>query len=393
MILNEAAVKRAKTPKTGQTFLRDDKVTGLALRVTAGGAKSFIFEYWLKGRSKRMTIGGWPAVTVAKAREEAMRHKTAIADGRDPAAERESERQEPTLADLIKRYVDDYAKQHRKSWERDQRRSEVHFARLARRQLSDISTGDVVKLHSSIAEDHGKVAANRAIQLLRAMFTKAREWKVFAGENPVTVKFYDEKPRERFLSPDELQKVNKALLEEPDWRWRTLFPLLLLLGTRRSELLSARWADVDLTQRTLRLPTTKAGRSHLIPLPAAAIAILESLPSRDTSEWIFPADSASGHVSEPFKAWARIRTRAGVDDYTIHDLRRTLGSWLAADGASLLVIGKALNHARASSTEVYARLQLSPIREALERNAALMFGAADQPVATDKPLALDEPAS
>ncbi len=321
-----------------------------------------------------------PAVTVAKAREEAMRHKTAIADGRDPAAERESERQEPTLADLIKRYVDDYAKQHRKSWERDQRRSEVHFARLARRQLSDISTGDVVKLHSSIAEDHGKVAANRAIQLLRAMFTKAREWKVFAGENPVTVKFYDEKPRERFLSPDELQKVNKALLEEPDWRWRTLFPLLLLLGTRRSELLSARWADVDLTQRTLRLPTTKAGRSHLIPLPAAAIAILESLPSRDTSEWIFPADSASGHVSEPFKAWARIRTRA-------------LGSWLAADGASLLVIGKALNHARASSTEVYARLQLSPIREALERNAALMFGAADQPVATDKPLALDEPAS
>jgi len=76
---------------------------------------------------------------------------------------------------------------------------------------------------------------------------------------------------------------------------------------------------------------------------------------------------------EPRKAWERIRDAAKVTDVTIHDLRRTLGSWLAANGYSLLLIGKALNHQSQRSTEIYSQLNLDPVREALERNAALML--------------------
>ena len=80
-------------------------------------------------------------------------------------------------------------------------------------------------------------------------------------------------------------------------------------------------------------------------------------------------------MTEAAKVWQRIQKRAGVPDARIHDLRRTLGSWLAAQGHGLPLIGRALNHTNASTTQVYARLDLEPVRDALEKNAALMFGA------------------
>jgi integrase len=102
----------------------------------------------------------------------------------------------------------------------------------------------------------------------------------------------------------------------------------------------------------------------------------ESLPSRGQSEWIFPSRRArSGHLEEPKKAWQRIRERAAARDVRIHDLRRTLGSWLAASGYGLPMIGRVLNHSQPSATAVYARLDLEPVRRALEANAQAMLGA------------------
>jgi integrase len=209
------------------------------------------------------------------------------------------------------------------------------------------------------------------------MFNVARDMKFYAGENPAArIKLFREEKRERFLSPEELRRVNEALILEPNHYWRAYFPLCLMLGTRKSELLSARWSDVDFEQRTLRLPKTKAGRSHLLPLPTQAVEILKSLPSRGQSEWVFPSKNAEKHTVEAAKAWQRIRARAGVTDVRLHDLRRTLGSWLAAQGYSLPLIGRALNHSNLASTQVYARLDLDPVRHALEENAKLMLGNA-----------------
>ena len=78
---------------------------------------------------------------------------------------------------------------------------------------------------------------------------------------------------------------------------------------------------------------------------------------------------------EPKKAWHRIRKSADVSDVRIHDLRRTLGSWLAASGYSLPLIGRALNHSNVSTTAIYARLDLDPVRQALEHNAKMMLSA------------------
>jgi len=149
--------------------------------------------------------------------------------------------------------------------------------------------------------------------------------KLFTGENPAAViKLFSEDKRDHFLSPEELRRVNEAIREEPNEYWRTYFPLVLILGTRKSELLAIRWIDVDLEQRTLRLPMTKAGRSHILPLPSPVVEIIASLSSRGRSEWVFPSRDGEGHAVEASKAWQRIPTRAALSDVRLHDLRCTL---------------------------------------------------------------------
>lgn len=372
--LTQRTVEAVKPPKAGQAFIRDAERSGLALRITANGAKSFVWEGRAHGRPRRMTIGPYPALTVVAARREALKIQAAVAQGRDPSEERQAQRREPTFKDLAELFIERHAKQHKRSWKRDEQTLTLHLSKWNNRRVSDISRDEVIRLHQSIGESAGYYAANRALALLRTMLNLATDWGILQGQNPARrVKMFREEKRDRFLSPEELKKVNASLLQEPNPYWRAFFPLGLLLGARRSELLGAKWADVDFGQRTWRIPATKAGRPHLLPLPEPAVAILDSLPSKEQSEWVFPGEGASGHLVEPKKAWQRIRARAEVPDVRIHDLRRTLGSWLAAGGYSLPLIGKALNHTSVATTAVYARLNIDPVREALEKNAALML--------------------
>jgi integrase len=376
--ITKAVVERAKPPVEGQTFIRDNAIEGFALRITARDTKSFIWEGRIKGRVRRITIGRYPDISVAVARTKAYGIRAATAEGRDPSEERQQERREPTFADLAEAYMERHARKHKR--ERSIRDDEWYLAKYIppswrTRRLSDIRRDEVEKLHATLGAENGQYSANHSVRLLRCMFNLARDWKMLRGENPAArIRLFKEERRERFLSPEELKRVNNALTQETDWRWRTYFPLALMLGTRRSELLSLRWADIDLNQRTVRLPETKAGRPHFLPLPEPAAALLEALPSRGNSEWVFPSDRTDGHIVEPAKAWQRIRGHAGVLDVRIHDLRHTLASWLVAQGFGLPLIGRALNHRQTSTTERYAHLALDPVRQALEQNAARMFG-------------------
>jgi integrase len=380
MKITKTAVEHAAPPHSGQKFIRDDELRGFALRITARGAKSFVWEGRIKARMRRFTIGAFPALTVLAARQRALSVKAAAAAGNDPSQERRNDRRELTFATLAARYIAEHAKPHKRSWKEDQRRINVHLIPcFGTRRISDVKPDEIVAMQNVLKRERGLYESNRVAVLLRTMFNIARDMKLFAGDNPAArIKLFHEDKRERFLSPGELRRVNEALAGEPNEYWRAYFPLALILGTRKSELLSIRWADVDFDQRTLRLPMTKAGRSHLLPLPSPAMDIIGSLPSRGRSEWVFPSRNGGGHAVEAAKAWQRIRLRAAVPDVRLHDLRRTLGSWLAAQGHSLSLIGRALNHSSTAATQVYARLDLDHVREALEQNAKLMLSASER---------------
>ncbi len=401
--LTQAMVDRATRPAGGQRFLRDAKVLGLALRISSGGAKAWVWEGRVRGRVRRITLGHHPALSLAQARKRALTTAAAVSEGKDPAADRARERGELTFGAFAQSYLERYARPRKRSAAEDERmlrdvlpsrddgkeREPAPIpATWKNRRLSDITSGEITQLHARLQRDRGPYAANRALALLRTLFNLAKNWGALLAENPATgIHMFSEEKRDRFLSPDELKRALVAIDEEHDWRWKAYFKLSLLLGPRKGELLCARWSDVDLETRTWRLPTTKAGRSHRLPLPTVTVAILESLPSRGRSSWLFPSRaSESGHLEEPKKAWHRIRGRADVKDVRIHDLRRTLGSWLAASGYGLPLIGRVLNHSQPSVTAVYARLDLDPVRQALEANARTMLGSVQQEGANALPV-------
>ena len=135
-----------------------------------------------------------------------------------------------------------------------------------------------------------------------------------------------------------------------------------------------RWQDINFNQATWRIPETKNGSSHLVPLSPEAIHILKKRFTLKENDWAFPsATSKSGHLEEPKSAWKRILKRAELQDLRLHDLRRTLGSWQAATGANSYVIGKSLGHKTQQATAIYARLNIDPVRESMEKATSAMM--------------------
>jgi integrase len=366
--------------KGGQLFVRCDKLKGFALRVTENGAKSFTLDYTIAGKTRRRTIGQYPVISLPQAFAEALKLKADLRSGGNI-----SPKMEPkpmlTLGELCDRYIHDYAMPHKKSWKHDQDRIVRHFSKLTHKAVDDVSVADCVELHQKINTERGPIEANRALQLLRSIYFKAQQWELTARQ-PIRLKMFTETPRERFLTPGEMVRVDEALMSEKDWRWKAYFPLALYLGTRKGELLKARWTDVNETAQTITFRGTKNGKDHFLPLPGPALDILSTLESRGVSEWLFPSkytNNAHAENTSVFRAWSRIRQAAGVPDVHVHDLRRTFGSWLASGGIALPIIGRALNHSNAASTSIYARLQMDPVRAAMEGNAKAMALAAPEP--------------
>jgi integrase len=332
--LTQRLVDSAKPPGSGQTFIRDNVLAGLALRVTPTGAKSFIWEGRVRGRPRRITLGQYPAMSVLLARRKAVEMKAAVAQGRDPSLERHAQHEEPAFRDLAEVYIEQHARPRKKSWKEDARRLRTHLLpRFGTRRLTDIQTPDVQKAQEAIRRERGPYESNRTVVLLRTMFNLAPQWVMFTGPNPAAkVRLFHEVKRDRFLSPEELRRLNQALAGEPNQYWRAYFPLCLMLGSRKGELLAAQWTDIDVEQETWRLPMTKAGRPHLLPLPKPAVEILCSLPSRGVSQWVFPGGGSTGHLVEPKKAWTNIRKRAGVPmcEFMIFDAPLEAGLLLRA---------------------------------------------------------------
>ncbi len=213
--------------------------------------------------------------------------------------------------------------------------------------------------------------------MLRAMFNRAIAWELWKGDNPAEgVTKFRERSRDRFLQPSELPRFFEAVAQAPR-DTRDFLLLALLTGARRSNVLAMRWEDVRIEEATWRIPQTKTGEALTVPLVAEAVAVLETRRVfAGDSPWIFPSRGKTGHMVEPKRAWVAVKKRAGVEDLHLHDLRRSLGSWQAATGASLVTIGKSLGHSNVSTTAIYARLNLDPVRASLEKATRAMLAAA-----------------
>ena len=383
--LTDANVKRLRAPRAGNKITYDSDVAGFGIRVTAAGARSFVFNYRTRsGRERRHTIGGHPDWRTTGAREEARRLRRLIDEGGDPLADIEAERDAPTVKELCDRFELEHLPRKRPGTAADYRRMlrnhiRPHFGQHTK--VADVDFSHIDALHRKISKAGYKHRANRVVAVLSKMFSLAIRWKL-RPDNPCKgVEKNQESKRKRYLSGDELVRLTVALAEHPDRQAANIVRMLLLTGARRGEVLAARWDDIDLGTGTWTKPasTTKQAADHAVPLSAPARQLLSDIADKGgeirLSEYVFPGHAVAGHRTTIKRNWRQITKAAEIAGLRIHDLRHSFASQLASGGASLPLIGALLGHSSPVTTHRYAHLYDDPQRAAVERVGAAVEAA------------------
>jgi integrase len=357
----------------------DEKTPGLVLRVYPSGVKSFFLYRWTESKPEYVFIGRYPAVFPEQARKRAAELNSEIVAGKNPAEQKRRIRAEMKLGELFERFLVLHARKHKRpnSVAYDESLYRLYLSDWKSRRISSISRRDVRELLNRIGEENGPYQANRTRSLLHTIYEKALEWG-YTGTNPCfKMKKFPEQSRERFIQKEEFPGFFAALQSMPELE-RDFFTLLLFTGARKSNVLSLAWEDLNLDLRLWNIPAeqSKNKTAYTVPLVEPVVEILQHRKKvNENSPWVFPSASITGHLHEPKHAWTRLLKRAELEKLRMHDLRRTLASWMAITGASEYVIKGALGHKTAgqSVTNIYARLSIDPIRKAMETAVRTML--------------------
>jgi len=318
-------------------------------------------------------------MTPEQARRKAAELNAEIAAGKNPAEVERAKKAEMTLAAFWPEYIERYARIRKKPRTvlEDERTFRNYLAPLASKKLSKINKTDCQRLHHDIAARTSGATANRALAVLSAALGVAADWGYLAGDNPArAVKRFKEHARDRFIQADEMPMFWQALMDEPNRDFADLFMLALLTGARRSNLLAMRWEEISVTRAEWRIPDPKNGEPLTIPLIPEAVRLLESRQDMYGGEWVFPGRGDTPHLTEPKAAWKRICDRAGLENLRLHDLRRTLGSSMAAAGVNTITTARTMGHKTLSMALRYQQLGTDPRRAAIEAGAGAILANA-----------------
>lgn len=362
-------------PYTGsdnaQCIYWDNGLACFGVRVYPNGRRSYVCAYRVNGRKRIVTLGRADVLTLDRARKKARIYLGQAADGEDPHAAEDALHASGTVKTLAEIYVERHAKAKKRSWRNDDSYMRRYvIPKLGSRLAGSITTADIARIHSEIGENH-PYTANRVIEVVRKMYNAARTWHLIPREmqNPaVGIERFAEAKRRRYVTPAEMPNLAKAIDAEQNEFARHAIWLLLLTGLRRNEVLNAKWSDVDLKQRTFFIGQTKNGEALLTPLSRAAVARLKNIARIDGNPYIICGSVLGRPLVNLRSAWKRVRDAAGLQDVRIHDLRRTVGSWLVRDGASLHLVGAVLNHSDQKTTAGYAYFQTQDRQQALDRH-------------------------
>ena len=351
------------------TVYWDGELTGFGLRVRRSGRKSYVVQTRIAGKLCWFTIGPHGPLNPDQARARALEILACAKKGIDPRDADARREAEPSMADLGRRFLEEYVPVHCKPSTREEYSRSVRLfvdPVIGELRVPEVQRKDIAALHHGLRDK--PYQANRTLGVLSKMFSLAEVWGWRPdGSNPCRhVKRYKEHKRERFLSPEETERLGQVLrdVEEEMPSAVAAFRLLLLTGCRMSEIRDLRWEYVK--DDCIELPDAKTG-GRVVPLGPEARAVLSSIPRDEDNPWVITGRLPGSHLTDLQRPWRRIRKQAGLEGVRIHDLRHSFASRALALGESLTMIGKLLGHTQVQTTARYAHLARDSIQTAAAR--------------------------
>jgi integrase len=337
-------------PRPQQLDYFDDSLPGFGLRVSYNGRKSWIALYRCNGVKGRLTLGRFDVLPLVDAREKARAALKAAAGGEDPALQKGRDREAPTFRQLSDRYIEEYAKPRKRTWQKDRRLLDCNLIpALGRKRAHLITRADLRAELSKVKARPAPVEANRTFEVVRRLFNWAIEEEILT-DNPAfkLPKPAEEAPRERTLTADELQAL-WAALGAASPVVHGVFRIMLLSVQRRNEVSRMRWADLDRREGWWNIPAdlTKTKRPYRVPLTRPMLDIVGEMEALSLDPvWVFPRAEGNGPVPEtnvtrPFR---RLIKDTGIAHFMPHDLLHTATSHMTAMGISQFDVGKVRHH-------------------------------------------------
>ena len=358
----------AARPRAKKYDVWDDKISGLGVCIYPSGVRSFFLRRQLpNGRVRSVTFGPVDRISLPEARKEARRTLATLLDvpeeGRGP-------RYPGRLMDA---FAEEFLQRYARHWKPNTLESSANALRkhilpaLGHLAVDEIAVEHVRDWFASMADRPG--TANRLMPVLSVMMRMAELWGYRPhNSNPCkNTRRYKTPPRERFLTPEEMARLNAVLTRDEFHcpREVAVIRLMLLTGCRYGEVLNLQWDWIK--DKRILLPDSKSG-PRTVWLSSAARAVIDAIPRYgDDCPLLFPARPPDRPTSMVPHHWSRIRRDAGLDGLRLHDLRHNWASVAAMNGVDLVTIAKLLGHALVETTERYAHLSDRSVADAADR--------------------------
>lgn len=355
-------------------FVWDSEVKGFGCRIWPSGKKTYMFFYRSPLTQKKIgvKIGVHGHITVDEARIEVKKLSAEIASGSDPKEEKQKKMIEQKKIDdkdlNFKDFLPIFIERHSKIYNKPttQKVNEQQFKThilpfFCNKELKAITKQDILKFKDSLKQY--QTTANRCLKLISCVFNKAIAWDYLSeGRNPcLGITKYKENKKERFLAKNEIDQLSKTLTFNQDLQLNCPYVLgviqmLMYTGCRKSEILTLKWADVQLDQNCLHLKDSKTGEK-IVPLNSLSKAVLESLEPQPNNPYVFCGKKPGGHLTDVKKTWTKIRKMLNIEDVRMHDLRHTFASMAIKSGLGLYQVSKLLGHSNIQTTMRYAHIE------------------------------------
>lgn len=367
-------LSRLTTPHSGRTEYFDTKQQKLRLRVTATGTKSFAVVKKLNNKPKRVTIGRWPEVSIAKARDEAIKILDDIRQGIDPVAEkRKKTLQSRKLVDVLEMYLSE--RDLKASTIKDYRyKLQLGFKEWLNLPVSTITEEMILERHKKLSRIKGKTTANTTMRVLRLTMNFAHATNMIESPPTNILKkarlWHKNKKRDLIIKSDQLKIWHDAVLALENTKAKVYLLTLLYMGYRCDETLTLEWQNVSLKNETITLLDTKNSTDHLLPIPRVLVPHLKELESMTgTSKWVFPSKDPAKPMVVPSKPIAKVIQTSGVK-FSSHVCRHTFTTMAEAVYIPHTMIKRLTNHVTTNDvTGGYIHTELDTLREAINKIA------------------------